>query len=63
MHASMVWSLGLVDIWPFLILSVACTTALESGQTNVGLSASMIQCEHWSIAVAAATASISHGFQ
>ena len=32
----MVCRRGLVDIWPFFILSVAWTTALESGQTKVG---------------------------
>ena len=51
-----------MDICPLRMRSVACTTAFESGQTIVGLSASMIQCAHWSMAVAAATASISHGF-
>ena len=51
-----------MDIWPLRMRSVAWTTALESGQTMVGLSASMIQWAHWSIAVAAATASILHGF-
>ena len=63
MHDRMVWRRGFLDICPLCMRSAAWTTAFESGQTMVGLSASIIQCEHCSIAVAAATASISHGFQ
>jgi hypothetical protein len=53
MHTGMVCRRGFVDIWPLLMRSVAWTMALESGQTMVGLSASMIQWAHWSIALAA----------
>ena len=63
MHDRMVWRRRFLDICPLRMHSVAWTTAFESGQIMVGLSASIIQCTHCSIAVAAATASISHGFQ
>ena len=44
------WSGGMnwFYIWPFFMRSVACMTALESGQTIAGLSDSIIQWVHWS---------------